>query len=83
MWSGPVVRAAVPNPDVCERGIQAMGVRMGVTFRLAAAMLMMVIVTGVYGEEQANEPLKLGLLFNFSEGATARAVDRQGNNILD
>ena len=74
MWSGPVVRAAVPNPDVYERGIQAMGVRMGVTCPLAAALMMMGVV-GVYGEEQANEPLKLGLLFDFSEGSTARAVD--------
>ena len=46
-------------------------------FRLAAALLLMAGAAGVYGEEQVNEPLKLGLLLNFSEGSTGRAVDRK------
>ena len=54
-----------------------MGVGTGLTARLAAVMLLMTGVAGVYGEKQANEPLKLGLLLNFSEGFTARAVDRK------
>ena len=47
------------------------------TVRLAAAMLLITGVAGVFGEGQVNEPLKLGLLLNFSEGSTGRAVDRK------
>ena len=54
-----------------------MRVPRAITVRLAAATLLMACVAGVYGEERAGTPLKLGLLFNFSEGATARALDRK------
>ena len=54
-----------------------MGVRKDMTLRLAVAMLLMTGLAEVYGEEQVNQPLKLGLLLNFSEGSTERAVDRK------
>ena len=47
------------------------------TARLAAAVLLMTAAGWGYCEALAAGPLKLGLLLNFSEGATARALDRQ------
>ena len=51
--------------------------RKDMTLLLAAATLLMTGVAEAYGEEPVNEPLKLGLLLNFSEGSTERAVDRK------